>query len=241
VADRPAIGICAAIELVRWGPWEETVTLAPRAYATAVQRAGGLALLLPPDPGLIEAPDVLLDRLDGLLLAGGADIDPASYGAEREEETGTTWPERDTFEIALLRRAIERDIPALGICRGMQLLNVARGGTLDQHVPRRTGHEDHRAVPGTYGTHEVLLAAGTLAERAAGGEKAAVKSHHHQGVDELGDGLEVSGWSQADDLVEAIEIPGESYALGVLWHPEEDPDSPVIASLVEAARAKVVS
>jgi putative glutamine amidotransferase len=239
MAERPAIGICAAIERVRWGPWEETVTLAPRSYATAVQKAGGIALLLPPDAHLTEHPDELLDRLDGVLLAGGADIDPATYGAERDPETGTTWPERDSFEVALLRRAMEREIPALGICRGMQLLNVARGGTLDQHLPRTIDHEDHRAVPGTYGTHEVLLAAGTLAEQAAGGEKAAVKSHHHQGVDELGEGLEVSGWSEADDLVEAIEVPGDGYALGVLWHPEEDAESPVIQSLVEAARAKV--
>jgi putative glutamine amidotransferase len=238
VAPRPAIGICAAIERVRWGPWEETVTLAPRSYATAVQRAGGIALLLPPDPELTDSPDELLDRLDGVMLAGGSDVDPASYGADPDEETGATWPDRDTFELALLRRAIEREIPALGICRGMQMLNVARGGTLDQHVPRTLGHEDHRLVPGTFGDHEVRLATGTLAQRAAGGEKAAVRSHHHQGVDELGDGLEVTGWSQADELIEAIEIPDAGYALGVLWHPEEDAESNVIPSLVEAARGR---
>lgn len=238
-AVRPVIGICAAIERARWGPWEETVTLAPRSYATAIQNAGGIAFLVPPDPWLADSPDEILDRLDGLMLAGGSDVDPASYGADREAETGTTWPERDTFEIALLRRAIERGIPSLGICRGMQVLNVAQGGTLDQHVPRTLGHEDHRMVPGTYGEHEVRTAPGSLAQKAAGGESARVFSHHHQGVKQLGEGLEVTGWSATDELVEAIEVHGETYVLGVLWHPEEDPDSSVIPSLVEAARAQV--
>ncbi len=231
---RPVIGICAAVERVRWGPWEETVTLAPRSYATAVQRAGGLALLLAPDESLVEDPDPLLDRLDGVMLAGGSDIEPGLYGADPHPETGQTWPERDRFELALTRRAIEREIPVLAVCRGMQLLNVARGGTLDQHVPERVGHSDHRHTPGTYGDHEVRLEPGSLAAEAAGAEGFAVRSHHHQGVEELGEGLVESGWSAADELLEAIELPG-AYALGVLWHPEEDPDSRLIGSLVEAA------
>lgn len=234
----PAIGICAAVERVRWGAWEETVAFAPYSYATAVQRAGGMALLLAPDSGLIEDPDPLLGRLDGVMLAGGSDIDPAIYGAEPHPETRGMWPERDRFEVALLRRAIERQMPVLAICRGMQMLNVACGGTLDQHVPELVRHEAHREVPGTYGEHEVRLEPGSLAARAAGGESAHVKSHHHQGVDEVGEGLVVSGWSHGDDLVEAVELSGDAYALGVLWHPEEDPDSPVIGSLVDAARVK---
>src|SRR3712207_649257 len=130
-----AIGIPAAIERVRWGPWEADSDMMPRSYAAAVQRAGGLVLLLSPDPEAGSDPDQWLDLLDGIILAGGADIDPALYGEERHPQTGPCWPERDTFEIALARRAIERDLPVLRICRGMQLLNVALGGTLDQHLP----------------------------------------------------------------------------------------------------------
>lgn len=234
----PAIGICAALERVSWGAWEnEAVALAPRNYAIAVQRAGGLPLLLVPGEAVTEDPDQLLDRVDGLLLAGGADVDPGSYGAEPHPEARGTWPERDRFEVALARRAIEREVPLLGICRGMQLLNVALGGTLVQHLPEVVGHERHRAVPGTFGDHEVRLAPGTLAHRAAGAERIGVKSHHHQGVDRLGEGLEVSGRSADDDLIEAIELPGHGFCLGVIWHPEEDAGSKEIAAFVDAARA----
>ncbi|MFN8164101.1 MAG: gamma-glutamyl-gamma-aminobutyrate hydrolase family protein [Solirubrobacterales bacterium] len=233
----PAIGICAALERVSWGAWvEETVTMAPRSYATAVQRAGGLALLLAPDEAAVVDPDPLLDRVDALLLAGGSDIDPATYGAEPHPETGGIWPDRDRFELALARRAIERDMPLLGICRGMQMLNIARGGTLVQHLPETVGHEEHRLIAGRFGEHEVRLAPDTLACRAAGSERVAVKSHHHQGIDRLGEGLQVSGWAVRDELIEAIELPDRRFALGVVWHPEEDVRSEVIAALVEAAR-----
>jgi putative glutamine amidotransferase len=233
----PAIGICAAIERVSWGVWDGyEVTLAPRAYVTAVQRAGGLAIVLPPDEAAVADPDVLLDRVDALLMAGGADVDPGSYGAESHAETRGTWPERDRFEIALARRALQRDMPVLGICRGMQLLNVALGGSLDQHLPESIGSEAHRTVAGTFSQHQVRLEPGSLACAAAGGtEGFMVFSHHHQGVDRLGDGLRVSGRSADDDLVEAIELPDRRFALGVIWHPEEDPGSRLIAALVEAA------
>ncbi|HVO55026.1 MAG TPA: gamma-glutamyl-gamma-aminobutyrate hydrolase family protein [Solirubrobacterales bacterium] len=239
----PIIGICAAIERVSWGVWDGyEVTLAPRAYVTAVQRAGGLAIVLPPDEVAVAEPDVLLDRVDGLLLAGGADIDPASYGAEAHAETKGTWPGRDAFEVALARRALERDMPLLGICRGMQLLNVALGGTLDQHLPESIGSGVHRSVAGKFSQHEVRLEPGTLACSAAGLETFAVFSHHHQGVEKLGEGLRVSGHSAAgDEIVEAIELPGRRFALGVIWHPEEDPDSKLIAALVEAARGDFVA
>jgi putative glutamine amidotransferase len=234
-----AIGICAAIERVRWGPWEETVAMAPRSYDAAVRRAGGLALLLPPDEVAVEAPDRLLDRIDGLLLAGGADVDPSFYGAEAHPETTATWPERDRFELALARRALERRMPILGICRGTQLLNVARGGTLVQHVPDLVGHGGHRQTPGAFGKHEVRLEPGSLAARAAGAEALEVDSHHHQGVGELGDGLVASGWSVGDELIEAIELADHPFALGVIWHPEEDERSRVIAALVEATQQEV--
>ncbi len=210
-----------------------------RTYPAAVQRAGALALILPPDDCAVESPDLALDRVDGLLLAGGADVDPASYGATPHPETGLTWPERDRFEIALARRAIERELPVLGACRGMQILNVALGGTLQQHLPEVIGTDQHRHTPGLFGDHEVRLEPDSLAARATGSELTTVKSHHHQGIAELGKGLVATGTSPQDRLIEAVELPGPGYVLGVLWHPEEDEASRVIASLVEAARAKV--
>jgi putative glutamine amidotransferase len=238
----PAVGICAAIDRVVRGLWDEAVVFVQRTYVTAVERADGLPLLLPPGQVGAEAPDLVLDRLDALLLAGGADIDPASYGAEADPHTAGTWPQRDRFELALARGALERGMPLLGVCRGMQLLNVARGGTLVQHLPEVIGHDGHRVRPGAFDVHEVRLEPGSVAARAAGDERTTVSSHHHQGVATLGDGLVASGWSSPDDLVEAIEMPDhEAYVLGVLWHPEEDGESRVIQSLVEAARAKVAA
>jgi putative glutamine amidotransferase len=234
-----AVGICAAVERVRWGPWDETVFMTPHPYATAVQDAGALALVLPPDDAAAMNPDALLDRIDALLLAGGSDIDPAAYGAKPHPETGTTWPERDRFELALAHRALERDMPVLGICRGMELLNVALGGTLMQHLPDVLGTDDHRKVPGVFGEHEVRLEPGSLAARAVGAERTTVKSHHHQGVEELGEGLRVTGWSVPDEVIEAVELPDRRFALGVLWHPEQDVRSRVVAALVDAARATV--
>jgi putative glutamine amidotransferase len=239
VVSRPVIGICAAVESVRWGPWEVEAFLVPRAYARAVQSAGAIALVLAPDDEAARSPDELLDMLDGLVLAGGSDIDPASYGAPRHPETYGTRPERDRFELALAHRAMERDIPLLGICRGMQLLNVARGGTLVQHLPDELGHEQHRHTPGAFADHGVRLEAGSLAARAVGAERTAVKSHHHQGIGELGEDLVVSGWSEDEqDLPEAIELPGRRFALGVLWHPEQDERSRVVGALVEEARSR---
>jgi putative glutamine amidotransferase len=239
VSRRPVIGICTAVEHASWGSWEgELATLSPRSYSLALQTAGAMALLLPPDDEVAERPDELIELIDGLMLAGGSDVDAASYGARPHPETSVTWPARDRFELALTHQAIERDVPVLGICRGMQMLNIACGGTLDQHLPDRIGHNDHRHSPGSFSDHEVRLEPGTLAARAVGAEQTAVKSHHHQGVDELGEGLVVSGWSTHDDVIEAIELPGKAYALGVLWHPEADERSRVVGSLVEAARER---
>ncbi len=235
----PAIGICAAVERVRRDPWDEVVVMVQRTYPAAVQRAGGVALVLPPDEAAVVDPDPLLDRIDAVLLAGGADIDPATYGATPHPETGPTWPERDRFEIALARRTLERAIPLLGVCRGMQIMNVALGGTLIQHLDEVIGTDRHRHTPGAFGDHEVQLAPDSLAARAAGAERLSVKSHHHQGVDELGRGLVPTGWSADEGLVEAIELPDHAFALGVLWHPEEDGRSRVISSLVEAAGERV--
>jgi putative glutamine amidotransferase len=209
----------------------------PLAYIHAVQAAGGLPVLLPPDDAAAEDPDELLDRVDALILAGGVDVDPASYGAPPHAEVTRTVPERDRFELALAHRALERELPLLGICRGLQMLNVARGGTLLQHVPDVVGHDEHRHTLGQFADHAVELEAGSLAARAAGAERLAVKSHHHQGIEELGEGLEVTGWSVPDRLAEAVEAPDRRFVLGVLWHPEEDESSRLIAALVDEARA----
>lgn len=233
------VGICAAIERVRWGPWDAEAVMMPRTYVTAVQDAGALALLLPPDDVAADAPDPLLDRIDALILGGGSDLDPASYGARPHPETRDTCLERDRFELGLTTRALERRVPVLGICRGMQLLNVSRGGTLVQHLPDLLGHREHRHTLGAFYDHDVRLEPGSLAARAAGAERVTVKSHHHQGVDDLGEGLVASGWSVPDDLVEAIEIRDQPFALGVLWHAEGDERSRIVATLVEAARAEV--
>jgi len=186
----------------------------------------------------MRKPDALLDRIDALLLAGGADVDPGSYGATPHPETGITWPERDRFEIAMIRRAIQREMPVLGACRGMQVLNVALGGTLHQHLPEVIGTDQHRHTPGSFGDHDVRLEPGSLAARAVGADRTTVKSHHHQGIAELADTLVATGWSADGEVIEAAELPGAPYVLGVLWHPEEDEASRVIASLVDAARVK---
>ncbi len=234
---RPGIAICTAVTGASYGVWSQPSAILPESYLDAVRRARGLSLIVTPEEHVAHHPDDLLARVDGLILSGGNDVDPASYGADPDPETRATMPERDQFEIAVIRRAVELDMPVLGICRGMQVLNVAFGGTLIQHLPDRYGHQDHRRIPGSFdgADHDVRLAPGSLAGAAAGELRHATKSHHHQGVDAIAEGLVVSGHSTLDDLVEAIELPGRRFVLGVQWHPEADERSPVIAALVDAA------
>jgi putative glutamine amidotransferase len=212
----PVVGLSTALERAQWSVWDQEAMLLSRSYPDAVRRAGGLAVMLPPDPRAQEDPSPWLDLVDALILAGGADVDPGAYGEEPHPETRGTVPERDAFEIALARGAMERDVPLLGICRGMQVMNVARGGTLIQHLPDDVGHQDHRRSLETL--HPT-------------------KSHHHQGVARIGSGFEVTGWATVDDLPETIEDPACRFALGVQWHPEVDPTSQLIGALVEEARA----
>jgi putative glutamine amidotransferase len=237
MGPRPRIGICTALERASWTVWDAEAYLLNRSYIDAIQAAGGLALMLPPDPRALEHPDELLDVLDGLILAGGADIDPSTYAAEPDPHTVDTKPERDAFELALCRGAVDRDVPVLGICRGMQLLNIALGGTLIQHLPDAYGHGDHRRSLGSFDNadHLVRVQEGSLGHRAIGELCHKTYSHHHQGVDVLGEGLVATGWSVLDELVEVIELPGKRFVLGVQWHPEVDDTSPVIGALVAAA------
>lgn len=233
---RPAIGICAMIERAAWTVWDDVeVNVSQRTYSRGIDEAGGLPLLLPPSEAGSADPDALLERLDALLLAGGADIDPASYGAEPDPRSKGSRAERDRFELALARRALERELPVLGVCRGMQLLNVACGGTLDQHL---ADADLHLHTHGQFSDHDVRLEPGSLAARAAGAERVSVRSHHHQGIDRLGEGLIASGWAEPGDAIEAIETPGPGWVLGILWHTEEDERSPVLAALTSAARTR---
>jgi putative glutamine amidotransferase len=236
--ERPAIGICASLIRAQWSVWDQRAVLLSFGYIEAIQRAGALAVMIPPDPRLEETPDEVLDLIDGLILAGGHDIDPAVYGASAHPATNSTVPERDRVEIALTQRAIERDMPVLGICRGMQLMNVALGGTLSQHLPDELGHEHHRPHVGSFdgSDHQVRLTEGSLAALAAGELVHNTKSHHHQGVKFVAEAFEVTGYSQLDDLPEAIEVPDRRFVLGVQWHPEADEHSRVIRALVEGAR-----
>jgi putative glutamine amidotransferase len=236
---RPVIGVVTALEQANYGVWDEPCALLQYVYVQAIQRAGGMAVLIPPDPALVQNPDEILDHIDALMLAGGSDIDPSMYGQEPVPETTGIVAQRDAIELALITRAIERDIPSLCICRGMQMLNVARGGTLIQHVPDLVHSEQHRRNKGTFvgNEHDVALEPGSLAAQSAGAELTMTKSHHHQAIDRLGEGLVVTGRSTSDDLPEAIELTDSTYVLGVQWHPEADAASQIVGSLVEQAKA----
>lgn len=225
MSGRPLIGISTYAEPgVRWGVWQLDAALLPAGYPRLVQRAGGLAAMLPPDAPEHAAGAVA--RLDGLVIAGGPDVEPVHYGAEPDPRTGPPARARDAWELALIAAALERGVPLLGICRGMQLLNVALGGTLFQHV------DGHAEKPGVFGRHPVKPVPGTLYGGLAP-EQTSVPAYHHQAVDRLGRGLLVSAYAE-DGTVEAVELPAPAWVLGVQWHPEMGDDLRVMRALINA-------
>ncbi len=228
MAKKPLIGITTYVEPAAWGHWQLEAALIPYDYVRAVERAGGRAVLIPPDD---EGIDEVLDALDGLIFSGGNDLEPESYGAEPDPTTNGTNPARDRGELALLTAALARDLPVLAICRGVEVLNVARGGDLVQHLPDVVGHEEHRAVAGEFSDHTVRVDPSSRIGSVAGD----VKSHHHQGLGRIGDGLREVAWAE-DGIVEAVEDPEKPFLVGVLWHPEAGEDQRLFEQLVEAAR-----
>jgi putative glutamine amidotransferase len=226
---RPRIGITTYLTEAAWSYWKLPAALIPASYVQSVELAGGSPLLVPPGAGIEET----LEAVDGLVFSGGSDLDPQLYGSEAHQATRGVVRERDEFELELMRAALDRDLPVLAICRGSQVLNVARGGGIEQHLPDRLGDEVHRQVPGTFGEHGVDVLPDTRLARIVG-PRAAVKSHHHQGFDQLGAGLRES--ARADDgTLEGVEDPDRRFAIGVLWHPEEDDEKALFAALVAAA------
>ncbi|ADB30429.1 peptidase C26 [Kribbella flavida DSM 17836] len=217
-SDTPRIGITTYLEPTIWGVWERDAALLPRVYLDSVVAAGGVPLLLPP----VGTDPSVLDVLDGLVIAGGCDVDPGSYDAVPHPETVGTRRGRDEHEAILIRAALAADLPLLAICRGLQMLNVTLGGTLQQHLPEAVGHDEHRPSPAIFGRTDVKIDDGTLTSRLFG-DRTTVHCYHHQALDRVAPGLQVTARA-GDGTVEAAEVTGQAFALGVQWHPEENPD-----------------
>lgn len=232
VVSRPVIGITSYAQDARWGVWHLPAALVPLAYVDAIEQAGGRALVIPPAEEDVEE---TLDALDGIVFSGGADVDPARYGADAHPETDVPQTRRDAGELALLTAALERDLPTLAICRGFQLLNVARGGDLVQHLPEAVGNDVHKQVPGEFAVHPVEVKDGTRLAAIVGATPD-VTSHHHQALGRIGDGLVECAWA-ADGTLEAVEDPSQRFVVGVQWHPEAGEDAALFEELVEQARA----
>jgi putative glutamine amidotransferase len=232
-SDRARIGITTYLEPTIWGVWKRDAALLPRVYLDSVVAAGGVPVLLPPvgtDPSILEI-------LDGLIVAGGCDVDPASYDAAQHPETVDTRPSRDEHEAILIRAALDADLPLLAICRGLQMLNVTLGGTLQQHLPDAVAHDEHRPSPAIFGRTEVKVEPDTVAASLFG-ETTNVHCYHHQALDRVADGLRVTARA-GDGTVEAAEVDGRTFALGVQWHPEENPeDLRLFAALVAEGKKR---
>ena len=228
----PLIGITCYVERARWRSWDRPAALLPLSYVRAVSQAGGRPVLVPPSNDE-DALDDYVEALDGLIASGGADIDPSLYGAERHPKTDPLNPDRDRAEVRLLAKAMEREVPVLGICRGMQMMNVSKGGDLIQHLDDHTDGTGHVKSPGEFSTHSVAVTPGSRLHDIVG-DRTTVRSHHHQAPNRVGDGLREVARSE-DEVIEALELPDHPFAIGVLWHPEEEGLGPLFTSLVEAA------
>ena len=229
---RPVIGITTYAQEANWGVWRLPAALIPLSYVEAVERAGGRPVLIPPSE---EGVDETIDALDGIVFSGGADVDPSRYGADAHPQTDAPQAHRDAGELALLRSALERDLPTLAVCRGFQLLNVARGGDLVQHLPEEVGSDAHKEVPGEFSVHPVDVQEGSRLSSLIGA-RSEVPSHHHQALGRVGAGLAESAWAQ-DGTLEAVEDPSLRFAVGVQWHPEAGEDQALFEGLVREARA----
>ncbi len=229
----PVIGVSSYAERAVWGVWDSDAVVLPRTYVTSVTGSGGAAVVLPPVSGVEQ----VVPRLDGLVLAGGSDIDPVRYGARRDAHAQPPVHDRDDAEAALLAAALDIGIPVLGICRGMQMINVCRGGSLLQHLPSVVGHTDHSPTPAGFGRHEVRVESGSRLAHLLGRSGAiVVPTNHHQAVERVGRGLVASAWA-TDGTIEAVEDPRAAFLVGVQWHPEAGDDHAIFGSLVTAARA----
>ena len=228
---KPVVGITTYLTRAAWGAWDLDAALIPADYVRAVERSGGAPLLVPPGADV----DATLDVVDGLIFSGGSDLDPELYGDDAHPETNGVVRERDDFELELMRAALARDVPVLAICRGSQMLNVALGGGIEQHVPDRVGTDVHKQTAGVFADHGVDVSPGTRLGELLG-EHHEVKSHHHQGFGELGDGLREAARAP-DGTIEALEDPSRRFTIGVLWHPEAGEDATLFDALVEEARA----
>lgn len=226
---RPVIGITAYREQAAWGVWDQPAVLIPAMYVDKVDEAGGVPVVIPPSSCSDRS---VLSRIDGLILAGGADLNPDLYGEAAHPETIGWRDDRDGGELAILDGALQRDLPVLGICRGLQVMTVHAGGRLEQHLPDVVGHEQHRPEPGVFGVHPVTLVEGSVAHGVLG-DATTVKSYHHQGVASAGS-LAVVGHAD-DGSIEAVEVPGRRFALGVLWHPEAGKDLRLFEALLAAS------
>jgi putative glutamine amidotransferase len=232
----PVVGVTAGEHDARWGAWGARAVLLTSAYLRAVESGGGLPIVVPPAPGAAEQ---VVGRLDALVLTGGADVDPARYGRAPHPETRLADPARDRSELELAAAAGAAGLPLLAVCRGVQVLNVARGGTLHQHLADLPGAVEHAAAPGSYGRHRVRIEPGSRVGRAMGDlTEAEVPTHHHQGIDVPGDGLRPSAWAE-DGTVEALEDPAAPFLVGIQWHPEQGDDPSLFQALVRAAAGRM--
>ena len=242
MAERPVIGITCYVEDIDRDPWVgQRSAVLPHGYVDHVTRAGGIAVILPPRLDVdAEMAAAVLDRVDGLIVAGGADVESSRYAAPAHPTSQSPRPDRDSWEIALVSQARARDLPLLGICRGMQIMAVQAGGALEQHLPERVGHDDHSVAPGVYARHPVSVVPGTALARIIDAGEHSVPTYHHQGVlasSLAGTAYVISAW-HADGTPEAMEDPTGRFRLAVQWHPEAGEDPRLFDALIVASRRR---